>query len=78
METGQQNFLPESKLPQNLVGCQVKIFGTYIGKVTEGIEGENGEDWKIDYGRGDLGIRPDEVVRARVLSLPGFDTKDKN
>jgi hypothetical protein len=68
------NFLPEESIPQNLTGCQTEI-RNWRGTVTEPttIEGEDREQqpaWRIDYGRGDIGTQPDEILRRRILAIP--------
>ncbi|MBT3704863.1 hypothetical protein HOG17_03730 [Candidatus Peregrinibacteria bacterium] len=68
MASLESTFLPEEQVPQDLTGCQVEI-NRWIGTVVGTRDFDGGPGWEIDYGRGFTGIRPDPVVRKRVLAI---------
>jgi len=61
------HFLPEEEVPKDLTGCKVETPKGWIGTV-QGNRGNGQRD--VDFGRGDFGVRPEELLRQRVIRIP--------
>ena len=62
------NYLTEDQVPQDITGCAVETPIGWVGTVMQKTD-ESGNR-NVDFGRGDVGTRPEELLRKRVVRIP--------
>lgn len=62
-------YLPEDEVPQDLTGCIVETPIGWTGEVMDKTR-RLGDGRAVDFGRGDVGTRPEELLRQRVIRIP--------
>jgi len=65
-----RDYLPEDALPQDLTGCKVETPKGWTGVVGKPVASNEEPSREVDFGRGDVGVRTEQVLRGRVIEVP--------